>query len=398
MNPIRRIVGSGAGSRVQLDGLALMLSTAATAASSLLFWVVAARTYSAEAVGVASAEINAFTMLAGFAQLNLLAVFLRFLASSGNRALRFLGSGYGAIVVVALVFGGGYLAFGWAEGFLGGAPTWEYLLFVLVVPVFAVFVVQDGVLTAFSKAPLVPVENLLVALLRLGLLAVVVPALFGATSSRPGIVAAWALPTALAVSVVSWVIFRRLAPGHVRRSGSRSALPPGREMASFVTGQYLNNSLNNVVTYVPSLLVLYLLGAEQAAYFNVPWLIVISTQTLLWNLGMSFVAEVTRRPEAMRTHIRSIVRLGAVVVFGWTAALLVGGGVLLSLQGGRVRRRRYRPPAPARAELPLHRGGDPLFGHRLARAPDLAACGGQRRWARPPSWWPCWFWCAARAS
>jgi hypothetical protein len=60
----RRPEGAGRGSRVQLDGIALIFSTAATAASSLLFWVVAGRSYSTASVGLSSAEINAFTLAA----------------------------------------------------------------------------------------------------------------------------------------------------------------------------------------------------------------------------------------------------------------------------------------------------------------------------------------------
>ena len=322
------------GSRVQLDGIALMFSTAATAASGLLFWVVAARTYSTASVGLSSAEINAFTMLAAFAQLNLLATFLRFLASSGNRAVRFLATGYGAIVVAALLLGAGYLALGFSSGFLAGAPAWEYAVFLLAVPVFAVFVVQDGVLTAFAKAPWVPVENLSVAVVRLALLGLLVPALIsGERESRAGIILAWAIPTLLAVAVVNTAVFRRLGPAHVRRTPHASSLPPRRELLSFIAAQYLSNSVSNVVTYVPPLLVLHLLGPEAAAYVNVPWLIVVSTQTLLWNIGMSFVAEVTRNPTRLAVHIRSTLRLGGLVALGWTVTLLAGARLLLGLQG-----------------------------------------------------------------
>ena len=49
--------------------------------------------------------------------------------------------------------------------------------------------------------------------------------------------------------------------------------PPCRQLISFIAGQYVSNSVSNVITYVPQLLVLHLLGAEAAAYVNVPWLI-----------------------------------------------------------------------------------------------------------------------------
>lgn len=321
-------------SRVRTDGVALMASTAGAAASSLLFWVVAARRYPTEAVGQAAAEIAAFTMLAGFAQLNLLSVFLRFLASAGNRVVRFLSAGYLAILVTSLVAGAAFLLLGLGSEFLAGAGPTEFLVFVFAVAVFALFVVQDGVLTAFGKAPWVPVENLAVALARLALLALLVPALLpGDDGSRVGIVSAWFGPALVAVAVVSVVILRRLAPREVRRSPDRSQLPGRRDLASFVFAEYLNNLVSNVVTFVPPLLVLHLLDATAAAYFNVPWLIVVTTQTLLWNIGMSLVAEATRRPEQLRTHVRHTVRLGIVVVAGWTAALLLAAPLLLGLQG-----------------------------------------------------------------
>jgi O-antigen/teichoic acid export membrane protein len=137
----------------------------------------------------------------------------------------------------------------------------------------------------------------------------------------------------LAVVAVSLVIFGRVAPREARAASRRSLLPPRQELASFILAEYLNNLVTNVMAFVPPLLILYLLGARAAAYFNVPWLIIIVAQTLLWNIGMSFIAESTRHVHQIAAHVRHTIRLGIVVVVGCTMALLIGAPLIVGLQG-----------------------------------------------------------------
>jgi O-antigen/teichoic acid export membrane protein len=328
----RRPAWGRGGSRVGRDGAALMVSTVAVAGSSLLFWIVAARRYPTDSVGEAAAEIATLNMLAGFSQLNLFSVFVRFLAGAGNRVMKFLTAGYLAIVGASVVLGSIFVLIGLGAGFLGSS-WWDGAAFVVAVAVFAMFVVQDGVLTAFTKAPWVPIENLAVALTRLGLLLILIPAGAVDDRSRLSIVWAWWLPTLLAVVTMSVLIFSRLAPEQARRSRHRSSLPSRRQFTSFVLAEYLYNLVNTVVCFVPPVLVLHLLGARAAAYFNLPWLIAVITQTLLWNIGMSFVAESTRRPEHIAAHLRHALRLGIGVVVAVGLVLFAGAPVLLGLQG-----------------------------------------------------------------
>ena len=307
-----------------------MVSTAGAAALNLLFWVVAARTYPAEWVGEAAAEIAAITLLAGLAQLNMLSVFLRFLPGSGGRTVQFLSSGYAAIVVASVLAGAAFILLGFGAGFLSGSVL-ERSAFVLAIMVFALFVVQDGVLTTFRKAPWVAVGKLTVGIVKLVLLALLLPLLRG--GSVVGITATWYVPPLVAVLVVNAIVFSRLAPEQVRQSAGRSALPPGRQLASFIFAEYLNNLVSNVVTFIPPLLVLHMVDATAAAYFNVPWLVVITMQTLLWNIVMPFIVESTRQPDQIQRHARHTIKLGVVVVLLGTAALLVVAPFLLRLQG-----------------------------------------------------------------
>jgi O-antigen/teichoic acid export membrane protein len=323
---LRSRLGARAPSRVTRDGSALLVSTAGAAALSLLFWVVAARWYPTSEVGRASAWIAAVTLLAGLAQLNMLSVYLRFLPRAGNRTMAFLCSGYGAIVVVSVATGAVFLVSGLGRKFLWGYAV-EWPVFALAVAVFALFVVQDGVLTTFGKAPWVPLQKLLVAAVKLAMLVAL-----AASGSQVAITAAWCVPVAGAVCIVSLVVFRRLGPGQ-QYAAPDTELPSVRELAPFVTAEYLNQLLSTVVTFIPPLLVTAVLGVTSTAFFTVPWLIVMTMQTLLWNVVMPFIAETARHPEHLLCHTRQTVVLGAGVVIVGTVGLAVASPVVLRLQG-----------------------------------------------------------------
>src|SRR5947209_9587161 len=70
------------------DGYALALNSAFTAATGLVYWILAAKTYSAHAVGINSALISSMMFLAGISSLNLPNILVRVLPESGRRTSR----------------------------------------------------------------------------------------------------------------------------------------------------------------------------------------------------------------------------------------------------------------------------------------------------------------------
>ncbi|GAA3398741.1 hypothetical protein GCM10020369_83040 [Cryptosporangium minutisporangium] len=290
----------------------------------MVFWVVAARLYPTEAVGHGNATVSAIALVSGIAQLNLQSVFVRFLPQAGHRTAAFLASGYAGVLTASLLFGSAYLLLGLGSGF--GLGSWDPLGFVLAVAVFALFYVQDGVLTTFGRAGSVVTKHVTTSGAKLVLLVALV-----ASGSRLGIAAAWCIPAAIAVVVVTFGIFARLAP---TCSGGESRLPGPAQLGSFVAAEYVNNLVGNVVTLIPPVLVLHLSGSVANAYFAVPWLIVITLQTLVWNIMMSFLAQAGRDPDGLPQHLPRTVGLVAAVVAAGTVGLVAFGPTLLLVQGG----------------------------------------------------------------
>ncbi|UCF98299.1 MAG: oligosaccharide flippase family protein, partial [Spirochaetaceae bacterium] len=90
------------------NGYALVLSSALTSALGLLYWVVAARNYTTEAVGLNSAVLSAMVFLANLSALNLNNALNRFIPTSGRAASRLVRSSYlisvGTALIASLIF------------------------------------------------------------------------------------------------------------------------------------------------------------------------------------------------------------------------------------------------------------------------------------------------------
>ncbi len=295
--------------------LSLMTSTVLSAGLTFGFWVAAARFFAPDAVGRISAQVASMTLLAAVAQLNLHTLYARFLPTAGRHTGRLVLGGYAASTVMATGLSFGYLALGLDAGVVGDGLR-DRLLFTAGVIATGIFLIQDGVLTALRRASSVPLKNIASAAGKLLLL----PALAGGN----GLLLAWVLPVAAVMVLWNGWILVRLVPKHAawRRDGAR--IEPG-EVLRFASAEYVNGIVNNVVAFLPPLLVTYVLGTARGAYFYLPWVIGVSVTTMLWHVVSSFVTEASTA-EATGARVDRHVRRAVTMV----AAVAGGGGLVLA--------------------------------------------------------------------
>src|SRR5436853_3212603 len=95
----------GAHVRVPLhrDAYALVANSGFTAVTGLLYWIVAAKAFSAHAVGLNSALLSSMMFLAGVAGLNLPNVVVRFLPEAGRDARRVVALCYVVVAAIGAV-------------------------------------------------------------------------------------------------------------------------------------------------------------------------------------------------------------------------------------------------------------------------------------------------------
>jgi O-antigen/teichoic acid export membrane protein len=264
-----------------VNAIALMAATLGAQGLGLVFWAVAAHLRPPAVVGQASATVAALTLLTMIAELNLTNVIVRLLPAAGRLGTYLVGRAYLVVVFLSLVAGLVYTFSGLGRHVItGGWP--QYLEFTVMVPVLAVFALEDSALTALRLAPVVAVENISTAILRVVLLPVLFVTAMGAVWS-------WVLPALAAAVIVNSFLFGRALPAHGR--GSPGTLPPRRRLLSFVAGEYAGNICATASVQVIPLIVVWRLGPAAAAYLTLPWLIASGITLVLWNVSASFVVE-----------------------------------------------------------------------------------------------------------
>jgi O-antigen/teichoic acid export membrane protein len=310
--------------------LHLMLSTGATSLIGLGFWAVAARLYSATAVGHGSAEVAAMSLLAGFAQLNLANAFIRYLPAAGDEAGRAVRLGYTLSLATAAVVSTAFIFTRLADTVV--TPGWgSNAIFIVAVVFWTVFILQDGALTGLNRAAVVPVENVGFGIAKLALL----PAMVLITP-RHGVFLAWTLPVVVAVVAVSVFLVRRVLPlwrSHAATSGP-SSLPRGAELRSFLSAEYAHSLVTTAASFLLPVLIVHQLGAVAEAHFYIPWLIYLSFSNLMANVSSGLVVAAAGQTRSPRTVRRALAMMAGIAAVGLLVAAGVPGPLLGVLSAG----------------------------------------------------------------
>jgi O-antigen/teichoic acid export membrane protein len=304
--------------------LALMLSAVAAGGLGFVFWALTAHHQNASAVGAVSAEVSSITFLAIVGSLNLTSIFARFLPVAGWHARRLILISYGGVALAGLLAAVIFLLTPMATGLVLGGGLGR-LAFAVCVVLNSIFNIQDGGLVGFGRFSWVPVENVLVASARLGLLPLA--AMF--LSAPIGVLWSWALPMAVAVLLVNVLIVGPLAG---RQSKQRPSLPAFGELGRLVAIDSVTTAVYAAVTAFVPALVTHRLGASQGGYFYVPWIITTMVGLLLTSILISMVREAIANPEKADFTIRRSMGLALlVVIVVMTACLFLSRLILAPL-------------------------------------------------------------------
>jgi O-antigen/teichoic acid export membrane protein len=312
------------------NSIGLIANTGVTSLLGLVFWIVAARSYSSENVGQDSALIAAMITLSSVAQLNLHNALLRFLPAFAGRSRAVLSYCYFANVLAALILGFGFIEivpkFTKSLSFLVGSYTLE-IMFVGAVALWGVFALQDAVITAIRRSLWIPLENGLFGVAKLLLLPVL-------AFSVHGILLACVIPMAFLVLPVNLLIYRAIGgPASLHQVAIRQSLPPRRNLLVFLAQDYVGSIANQLTLTVLPILVLSLLGDRANAHFYIPFTIVSAADSIALNISASYTVEAAHRPgELSRLTRDALIRCSAATVCA-IAFLIVAAYPLLVVFG-----------------------------------------------------------------
>ena len=310
---------------------ALILNIGLNGIIGMLYWIVAARSYSVEVIGRDTALIAALQTLSTFAQLDLASLLLKFMPTWRGGAARALRLAYVVAASLSVV-----VAVGFAEIAPRLSSHWAFLGPVSVaaplccgVALWSVFSIEDGALIGLRRATLIPLENSTYGLAKLLLLATVANLL-----PNSGVFYSWVLPLIPVALVVNWFLFRRALPTHrVQPLGDDVVVLDRRRIIRYAAFDYGGALCGTVLTLGMPLIVTGIVGVKEAAVFYFPWTLILLLDAAGNNLGASLIVEGTTDPGLLLRHARSTLRLGGLFLVPATIVILACAPLLLDLFG-----------------------------------------------------------------
>jgi len=295
------------------SGLALVSNLVITSGLGIIYWALAARLYPPEVLGVNSAVISAMMFISNISQFGMVNFLIRFIPRAGRSTLRIIAYPYlislATSVVIASIFVAG--ASIWSSELadifsMPVIPTW----FAATTAMWCIFALQDGVLIGLRKAIWVPVENLVYALAKIGLLFFLME-----TASGFGIFAAWSFPLLPVILVVNLFVFLILVPKHAEETKVDTEDHALSRIIKFVSGDYLSMIVWSVTVNLMPVIVLEKAGPVENAYFYLPWMITYSLYMVSNYLGMSLTAEAAKDPHRLIEYLkRSLAQAGILLL------------------------------------------------------------------------------------
>jgi O-antigen/teichoic acid export membrane protein len=365
------------------SGLSLMTGTMATSALGLVFWLLAARLYSKEDLGVASTAVFTMMMLADVACLGLRTGLVRFIPGAGAATGRTIVGSYALVLAASTAVAAVFLAgLGWwAPDLLAlRAGFWVAVFYVVATAFWALFMLQDAILVGLRRAPWVPAENSLFGVAKILLLFPLLP-----LAPELGIFWAWTIPAFPIVfginALIAMVVGRaRHAPAPVRTpsdtvavhasaasgeagaaeavaaapvsNGAASNAPVSNAGASnasddnvgsardllgsilaFSVADWVASLARLVALTVIPLMVLNAEGREGAAYFNPAWLIAFAVLSLSANAAYALLAETSYERDSLNRNSVQAVLLSLALTVPIIVVGIVGAPLFLLLFG-----------------------------------------------------------------
>ncbi|TQM45298.1 phosphotransferase [Pseudonocardia cypriaca] len=313
------------------DGLALVMSSGLSSAVGLLYWVLAAQMFPADVVGVNAVALSSLMLVGGVAHLNMSHALLRFVPVAGTNARRLVVLGYLVAIALSGLAGAGFGAgaIWWAPELVDVAGYGTLIaFFALSCPVWTLFTLQDYVLTAVGRAVAVPIENLVFAVLKIGLLVSV------ALAAVPGgIAVSWVVATALIVLPINLWLLVRLLPAHGTKTADRAVPITAGAVSRFIGADYVGALFWQAAMMGLPVLVLNRLGAEAAAAYNMVWQFGVALYMVPSGMGQSMIAHSAADPASVDKARRETVRRGLMLVVPVALVLAIGAPLVLALFG-----------------------------------------------------------------
>ncbi len=337
MTTITKLVGQYKSSELKHSSNLLILAQLINAGGLFLFWIINARLFSADIVGLATAFVSFGVLTATFTNLGLPNTIIRFLPKSKYRGGLFTAS-FMLVALASLI--GGLVALIVARHYVGKLEfvTGELgleLLMVLLVMSTAISALLDGTLVSLHKGKLILAKSIITNLPRLVLPFVVVGA------GLRGITAVYVGSLLVGIGYNSLMIIGRLLAEHSLRPNITQVT----KHRAYAVSNYFGGMFGVLPVTVAPLVVLAKLGPASAAYFYMPMMIAALMSLICNSISQALIADCSQTDDVAshRALFHRAFKHQYKLLIPLIVGLMIAGWPILSIYGSEYAVNGYVP-------------------------------------------------------
>lgn len=306
----------------------LMLANITNSLLGFVFWIIAARLYTTETVGVASAIISSAALLEMISVMGFNYGLIRYIKSS-EKPVVLINSSFTLTGLLSLVVAGIFII---------GIGAWSphldiirenpvYMIaFLFYVPILVLDDLTDTVMIGERRAGFTFIHSIIFNILRIVLLILLM-----FYSQSFGIFGSWSVSTFIALLIALLLLLPRAQPSyHFYLRVNKKAVS---EILRFSFLSYLGDLFWNVPNLILPIIVVNLIGAVGNAFFFMAWSISSTLTIILQAIAMSLLTEGTYDEAKLRNHVRRSIKMLVLLLVPAAAVIWLLANKILEFYG-----------------------------------------------------------------
>jgi O-antigen/teichoic acid export membrane protein len=307
------------------NSIYLMMSTVILAVSGFFFWIIAARLFKTEQVGIATTLISVTTLIGSFALLGLNFSLVRFLPKSEKKN-EMISSSFILVTIASFLaitfFLLGIKVFSPELSFIRSNVLY-LIIFVLFIVMTAVTNIIDSVFLAFRSSENILIRNTVQSILKV----LLVFAFVGLGAF--GIFNSFALSLLGSAVVSFYILFKKFHFSPVFKVDSGLV----KKMGSYSIGNYISGFLYQAPFLILPILVINSLHAKIAAYYYIDTMILSLILVIPVSASQSLFTEGSHSEEFLHEHLKKAAKFTVLLLIPSIIIILLFGGFVLQIFG-----------------------------------------------------------------
>jgi O-antigen/teichoic acid export membrane protein len=303
----------------------LMLTSGIMAVFGFFFWLVAARLYSPAEIGLATSLIAGASLMSVFSMLGINNVTVRFLPTSLHKNEQ-ISTSLILTTVASFVAAGGFLVW----GVLTHNPSVQSPYFAILACLFIAYVfavtfnsIVESVFVAYRKTGYILAKSVVFSVIKFSLIFLVTGMTF------LGIIGAVTVATLLACGLGYFWLVMKFEYRPVWRIDRETI----QETKHFAIGNYIGTLFGVLPSNLLILIIVSRLGAQDAAFFYIPSMIVTVLNIIPSSTAQSLFAEVSHDEAGLVKYFKKALKNLLLFLAPSVVAIWILGGFVLGFFG-----------------------------------------------------------------